>query len=393
MEMLEQLAIIGNETPAQAEAISLHYEIVAAAKTAANSLLDLGRKLKRMRDTGHYKDLGFESFADYTEQAVGIRQRQAYNYIGVVEKLPAQLIEENAAAGVTKLALLAKLGPTDREEVAGELANITVTELEKLIEEKNGLTEQLTMLQEEKPADQGEEKEYIVYRCPDGSIIVDWNEDTWKYGYPTFAKEKCVELERGVTIGGRYLPILQTAMSAKYEQKTGAGNEEELERIKADARAAAIAEAQKQHAEEVKTLKAEKAAAEKTVAEKVRQAKKEAEQLTEQKIERAKKEATDAAAKAQAAADKAEIEKAQLQAQQAQQRAEEIAKQMKLQSNAEGTRFALLFDDVQQKVFAIIDMVDKMTASGKEDEAAKFSTALAKALRALADQAEGGKGW
>lgn len=46
-----------------------------------------------------------------------------------MEKLPAQLIEENAAAGVTKLALLAKLGPQDREEVAGDLANITVTEL------------------------------------------------------------------------------------------------------------------------------------------------------------------------------------------------------------------------------------------------------------------------
>lgn len=50
-----------------------------------------------------------------------------YTYISVVEKLPAQLIEENAAAGVTKLALLAKLGPQDREEVAGDLANLADT--------------------------------------------------------------------------------------------------------------------------------------------------------------------------------------------------------------------------------------------------------------------------
>lgn len=58
---------------------------------------------------------------------MGIKQRQAYNYIQVVESLPARLIEENAAAGVTKLALLAKLNPEEREDLTGEaLANITV---------------------------------------------------------------------------------------------------------------------------------------------------------------------------------------------------------------------------------------------------------------------------
>mgnify|MGYP007127988156 FL=1 len=146
MEDTKQLTLVGNETPEQAEAIGLHYEIVSAAQAAASSLLDLGRKLKRMRDSGKYKALGFETFGDYTEQAVHIRQRQAYTYISVVEKLPAQLIEENAAAGVTKLALLAKLGPQDREEVAGDLANITVTELQKLIDEKNDMAEQLSLL-------------------------------------------------------------------------------------------------------------------------------------------------------------------------------------------------------------------------------------------------------
>lgn len=146
MDEMKQLTLVGNETPEQAEAIGLHYEIVSAAQAAASSLLDLGRKLKRMRDSGKYKALGFETFGDYTEQAVHIRQRQAYTYISVVEKLPAQLIEENAAAGVTKLALLAKLGPQDREEVAGDLADITVTELQKLIDEKNDMAEQLSLL-------------------------------------------------------------------------------------------------------------------------------------------------------------------------------------------------------------------------------------------------------
>lgn len=143
-----QLISFENQTPEQAEACALHYEIIGAAQLAANSLLDLGRKLKRMRDTGYYRVLGFESFGDYTEQAAGIRQRQAYNYITVVEKLPAKLIEENAAAGITKLALLARLGPGDREEAAAGLAEITVADLQKLIDEKNGLAQQLSILQD-----------------------------------------------------------------------------------------------------------------------------------------------------------------------------------------------------------------------------------------------------
>ena len=149
-----QMTLFENTTPAQAEAVALHYEIITAARAAADSLLNLGRKLKQMRDTGHYKDLGFDTFAAYTETAVGIRQRQAYNYISVVEKLPAQLIEENAAAGVTKLVLLAKLGPADREEVAADgLANITVAELQKIIDERNNMAEQLAMFETSAPAD------------------------------------------------------------------------------------------------------------------------------------------------------------------------------------------------------------------------------------------------
>lgn len=152
MNEMQQLSLIPDGTPEQAQAMGLHYEIMAAAQAAANSLLALGRKLKQMRDTGGYKRLGFETFADYTEQAVGIRQRQAYNYISVVENVPARLVEENAAAGVTKLALLAKLGPADQQEVAGQdLAHITVTELKQIIEEKNGLAEQLSLLQEAAP--------------------------------------------------------------------------------------------------------------------------------------------------------------------------------------------------------------------------------------------------
>ena len=110
MEDTKQLTLVGNETPEQAEAIGLHYEIVSAAQAAASSLLDLGRKLKRMRDSGKYKALGFETFGDYTEQAVHIRQRQAYTYISVVEKLPAQLIGRKRGGGRYEAGTAGKTG-------------------------------------------------------------------------------------------------------------------------------------------------------------------------------------------------------------------------------------------------------------------------------------------
>lgn len=61
-----------------------------------------------------------------------------------------------------------------------------------------------------------EEKEYIVYRCPDGGVLLGWNETLWKYGYPYWPKYKCVELERGMCVGGLYLPRLYAEMKQKY---------------------------------------------------------------------------------------------------------------------------------------------------------------------------------
>lgn len=65
-----------------------------------------------------------------------------------------------------------------------------------------------------------QEKEYIVYRMPDGSVLVDWNETTWKYGYPAYPKSMCTELERGRCKGGSNLPILYRKMKEKYCTKS-----------------------------------------------------------------------------------------------------------------------------------------------------------------------------
>ena len=88
---------------------------------------------------------------------MGMKQRQAYNYIAIAEKLPAQLIEQKAAAGVTKLALLAQLSGQEQQQIAAEtnLTDTTVAELKAQIKElqaKNaGYAEQLSLLQDQQP--------------------------------------------------------------------------------------------------------------------------------------------------------------------------------------------------------------------------------------------------
>lgn len=149
-----QMTFVGAcRTPEETDALSLHYEIMAAAQTAAAGLLELARKIKRMRDTGGYKALGFDTLEAYTAATMGMKQRQAYNYIAIAEKLPAQLIEQNAAAGVTKLALLAQLSGAEQQQITAEtdLADTTVADLKQQIKElqdkNSGYAQQLSLLQ------------------------------------------------------------------------------------------------------------------------------------------------------------------------------------------------------------------------------------------------------
>ena len=338
---MEQIAILNNVTgmtAEQQEAATMHFEIVQAAKAAVNSLLDLGRKLKRMRDSGRYKDLGFATFAEYTEAAVGIKQRQAYNYIQVVESLPARLIEENAAAGVTKLALLAKLNPEDREDLTGDaLANITVAELKKLVEERDAMAQQLSIFQAE--------------------------------------PEAVAEVEA--------VPIDADTIRKRAEEETRRKLEAEFaeERAKLEAaHAAAINEA---------TLKAEKAAAAEVRKAKA-DAKQKAQEETEKQVAKAREEAAQEAAAQQEAKDRAALEQAKQAEAEARERAEAMAKQMEVSCDEDGVRFFLLFEQLQDKVEAMRELAATMREKGNAEQADKFMTALRGALAATMEDLEGG---
>ncbi len=338
---MQQITILPTATPEQREAAAIHYEIVAAAENVVNSVLDLGRKLKRMRDTGGYKVLGFEGFGDYTRAAVNIDQRQAYTYIRVVETLPARLIEENAAAGVTKLALLAQLGPQDREEIAGDgqLANITVAELNALVREKNGLAEQLNLLQAKEPPAPVAEAE---------SVEVDLEE----------IRRQAAEETR-----------------------------QRMERAWADERAKLEAAA----AEKINsaTLQAEKAAAAEVRKAKT-EAKRQAEENVQKQIEKARQEAAEQAAKDQEKKDKARLEMAERARKEAEEEAEKARKQLALSNDTEAVEFRTLFAQLGEKVEKMQQLAEAMREKGKAEDAAKYMKALTAGLGALREQVEGG---
>ena len=288
-----------------------------------------------MRDTGGYRHLGFASFGEYTEQAVGIRQRQAYNYITVVEKVPARLVEENAAAGVTKLALLGKLGPADQREVAGELANITVEELKQIIDERNGMAEQLSLLQAE-PAAEAESRE--------------------------------VDMD---ALRAEMLEQARAEVKEQHAQAMRKALQEQGEKLAADRKAAEA------HAAEQAKKEAERKAREQ-----VAQAKAEAAQAAEKKLA----EEREAARRDQEEKDKADLEAARQEAAEARAQAEETARKLQLTASEESIRFALLFEQLQGAAGAMMDLVDALTAAGRAEEAAKLRTALAGALQALTGQ-------
>ena len=317
----KQMIFTGAATPEESAALALHYEIATAARAAADSLLDLGRKIKRMRDTNGYKALGFETLGDYTKTAIGLNQRQAYNYIAVVEKLPAQLVDQNAAAGVTKLALLAQLTDGERQQVVAEtdLQDVTVKELQekiKELEEKNsGYAEQLCLLQSTTQPEADELTEEQQKRFDE--------------------------------------------MQARMEEAEKKRSDAEKAAKKAD-----------KNAKKLKSDLANEKAQRETLIEKARR----------DGAEDARKAAEEAA---RAQAEKAlEAEKAARQ--QAEANAEELAKQLKVVGDEDTLRFSLLFDRVQGDVDEVLTLCDELRGDGKTEKAGKFSAALRKALESLA---------
>lgn len=129
-------------------AVALTRSIIANAQAAQQSLYEVCKGLKEMRDGKLYKELGYANFEDYTENEVGIKRRQAHNYIMIAENLSAENVQSIAQIGSTKLTMLAMLDEPTREAVQEtvDVESVTVKELKaqiaKLETDKDAKTKQ-----------------------------------------------------------------------------------------------------------------------------------------------------------------------------------------------------------------------------------------------------------
>lgn len=152
-ETFEQLMIGGAEVALsddQRQFVATHRRILACGNMAGQYLVEMAQNLKKMRDGKLYRAAGFAEFRDYVREAIGIEERQAYNYIRVAEGLPKDFLAEHAGLGITKLSILAAAEPEDRAAVieSGEAdASVRVLQekIRELEAERDSRAEQLSM--------------------------------------------------------------------------------------------------------------------------------------------------------------------------------------------------------------------------------------------------------
>ena len=115
-------------------AVSLHRKICANAQAAQESLFEVCKGLKEMRDGKLYKELGYQNFEDYTQTELGFSRRNAYSYIAIAENFSADFVNSSSQIGMKKLTLLAKLDEPERQEII-QNTDLESTSVKKLQEE------------------------------------------------------------------------------------------------------------------------------------------------------------------------------------------------------------------------------------------------------------------
>lgn len=117
------------------KAVNLNRRIITAAQLTQQSLYEMCMGFKEMRDSKLYKELGYSDFGDYCEQETGFRRSQAYSYIKIVERLPADFVQSTGQIGVQKLYLLSKISEEERAELTEntDLESVTVKQLEQQV--------------------------------------------------------------------------------------------------------------------------------------------------------------------------------------------------------------------------------------------------------------------
>lgn len=139
-------------------AAKLTQRILANGSIAANSMIEMGRDLKTVRDERLFTELGFGSFEEYCEKKVGIGKRHGYNFIQVYEKFGEEKLQQLQGLGITKLLEIAKLDDEDAEDLMrnNDVAGLSTRELSAEVEKYKNKYEQLTLLLDEEKSKNAE---------------------------------------------------------------------------------------------------------------------------------------------------------------------------------------------------------------------------------------------
>ena len=139
-------------------AAKLTQRILANGSIAANSMIEMGRDLKMVRDERLFTELGFGSFEEYCEKKVGIGKRHGYNFIQVYEKFGEEKLQQLQGLGITKLLEIAKLDDEDAEDLMrnNDVAGLSTRELSAEVEKYKNKYEQLTLLLDEEKSKNAE---------------------------------------------------------------------------------------------------------------------------------------------------------------------------------------------------------------------------------------------
>lgn len=320
-EVIRSMELSGNLSEEQNEALNLHYEIIAKGNLAASAMVDFCQNLKRMRDERKYLLLGHETFEEYVEQDVGIKQRQAYTYIQALESLGEKYLQSNASLGISKLGMLAALPWYERKEVEenNDVAEMSTRELKEAISKLHEAQEQLTLITAErdelaKSSQEHEDLSNTVRRLRE--------------------ELKAVSEKPAAT-------IMREPTAEEIKQYTVDAIEKERAKAKKD-KEKAIAEAEKRARD----------AAEKSAAAELGRKTEELEQ------------------KYKAVLDAAEKEKSELVG-----RLEKIEKDTKLTASPEVAKFSVYFDSIQKYINVMRDIIASMD---DETTAAKLRAAMQK---------------
>lgn len=306
-------------TKEHSEALELHNRILMNANMACASWVETCKCLKQMRDTKLYIELGYERFEDYTTQALNVKERQAYNYISAYENLGEQFLQSNATVGITKLALLAAVPVTERQEIVenNDLAGMTVDEVKKLVKENDQKGEQIGLLSDE---------------------IESLKESA------DSAEQRIRELEKD----------LDDALNKPVEIAVQEPDAETIKSIEDKANQAAMANAEKTIKAQKKELTDKfKADTEKAVAEAVKKANEQLEQYKQQLSE-------------------IDAEKVK-----ALQKAQELEKKLAVSTSPETVKFTFYFDSLKEDYTKLFESIKKIKSENPE-MADKYLAAMVK---------------